>query len=468
MEDALHARLAAQLAPFGQQHVLAFWSELDADQRRKLAAQIESIDLGRLARLTEAVDGNDGRNDTSTQNIAPCEALRLDGSGAPFTREQAVRRGEQSLAAGEVGVLIVAGGQGTRLGFPHPKGMFPLGPVSGRSLFQMLFEQVLAAERRFRTRIPLYIMTSLATDEATRRFLAENRWFGLDAQQVRIFQQGQMPAIDAATRKLLLSEKDELFLAPDGHGGMLAAFEKSGALANAQGRGLRRLFYAQVDNPLARLPDPLLIGCHLLADAEMTTQVVAKTNPLQRVGNVASIDGRAGIIEYSDLPRELAEKRNADGSLWLWAGNVAVHVIELEFLARVASSADGLPFHRALKATDFVDEKGVKRTPNSPNAIKFERFIFDLLPLARRAFAVEACEADSFAPVKNAPGAASDTPDTSRSMLAARDRRWLRAAGAVVDDDAVVEINPLFAWSEDELAKRITPGQRIADGTYLV
>jgi UDP-N-acetylglucosamine/UDP-N-acetylgalactosamine diphosphorylase len=467
MAIASQSQLAAKLAPFGQEHLLAFWDELNETQREQLARQIEALDLPFIARLAAQTDSDEGHTAADmAARAAPCQALRLDGAGAPFTREQAIERGEASLKAGEVGLLLVAGGQGTRLGFPHPKGMFPLGPVSGRTLFQMLFDQARAAERRYRARLPLYIMTSPATDEETRSFLDSQNWFGLAPRQVNVFCQGVMPAIDAQSKELLLAEKHELFLAPDGHGGMLAAFQKSGSLADAQSRGVKHLFYAQIDNPLVRFPDPLLIGCHLLAESEMTTQVVVKNDPLQRVGNVVSVDGRTCIIEYSDLPREVAEQRNADGSLRLWAGNLAIHVLDLAFLARVADDADGLPFHRALKASEYIDAAGVKQKPAAPNAIKFERFIFDLLPAARRAFSVETVEADTFAPVKNATGV--DTPETSRAMLVARDRRRLRAAGAVVDDSAVVEISPLFAWTDDELAARIKPGQRIADGSFLV
>ena len=270
-------------------------------------------------------------------------AFRLDATKNRFSPAEARRRGRQALAAGQVGVILVAGGQGTRLGFDHPKGMFSIGPVSGRTLFQIHIEKILATAQRHGVRIPLYLMTSPATHEETLQFLAAHDRFGLAEEDLHVFCQGTMPAVDAATGRLLLEAPDRLAVSPNGHGGMLAAFAESGAMADAQGRGIRHLFYFQVDNPLVDIAGAEYIGYHILSDSEMTSQVIAKRDPLEKVGNVVDVDGRLMVIEYSDLPEDVARKTNADGSLAIWAGSIAVHVFDLDFLCRAKDQADSLP-----------------------------------------------------------------------------------------------------------------------------
>jgi UDP-N-acetylglucosamine/UDP-N-acetylgalactosamine diphosphorylase len=248
---------------------------------------------------------------------------------------------------------------------------------------------------------------------------------------------------------------------------MLAALRSSDALQEIQDRGLRQMFYLQVDSPLVSMCDPEFLGYHLLCGSELSTQVVAKQNALDKVGNVASVDGRLRIIEYSDLPDEAAERRAADGSLFFWAGNTAVHVFDVAFLARMAESGTALPYHRALKKAPYVDEHGQVVTPSEPNAIKFEQFIFDLLPAAQNAIVVEADAAKTFAPVKNGPGAAKDSPETVKAQMTALHTEWLREAGAVVADGTLVEISPLFALDAQQVAEKIRPGECIDAPRYF-
>jgi UDP-N-acetylglucosamine/UDP-N-acetylgalactosamine diphosphorylase len=449
------------LALHGQEHVLQFWEQLDSHQRGHLQRQIESLDLELLDSLVAGHDQEIDFAKLASQAQAP-PAVREDGSGASWTLQQARQRGEEALSRGEVGAVIVAGGQGTRLGFDHPKGMFPIGPVSGRTLFRIFADRLIATRRRYGTRIPLYLMTSDATDQETRNYFESNQFLGLDRSDVVIFQQGTMPAVDAETGRLLLETADSLALSPDGHGGTVTALARHHCLADAAERGVRHLSYIQVDNPLAALCDPTLLGHHLLAESEMTTQVVRKHDPLERVGNVVWADGRVQIIEYSDLPAAVARTRSADGQLQLWAGNIAVHVIEVEFLRRMSASAQSLPFHLARKKVPFLSPEGELIQPETPNAVKFERFIFDLLPEARNAMVVEARPQEAFAPVKNADSADSDTPRTAKAAISQLHRSWLELAGAVVAGGVQVEISPRFALDRQELAARI-PAKLIID-----
>jgi UDP-N-acetylglucosamine/UDP-N-acetylgalactosamine diphosphorylase len=438
--------LVKRLDAAGQAHLLQFWPELTESGRRQLVSQVEDVDLELIASL---VAGRDEKPDFGAlaARATPPPAFRSDGSGAAWNAAEARQAGEQAIAQGRAGAVIVAGGQGTRLGFDLPKGMFPIGPLSGRTLFEFFADSLRATGAKYNVSIPLYLMTSPLTHEATVRYWSENDYLGLPHQDVRIFSQGTMPAVDAATGKLLLASKDSLSLSPDGHGGTVKALQKSGCFDDAQRRGVDLLCYLQVDNPLVTPCDVNLIGHHLLSGSEMTTQVVRKRFPEEKVGNVVMVDGKVRIIEYSDLPDEAAQRRS-DGELQLWAGNIGVHVMDTAFLARAASSADALPYHRAHKVAPLVNDRGEQVKPDRPNAIKFERFIFDLLPWAENAFVVEAIADEAFAPVKNADGAAHDTPELAKAAICRLHRRWLQAAGI-------------------EVAERVTPGQRVTADHYF-
>jgi UDP-N-acetylglucosamine/UDP-N-acetylgalactosamine diphosphorylase len=459
-------KLLATLRPFGQEHLLAFWDTLAQKQKTSLSRQIEAIDFTLIRRLYESRDEQGNVHELASR-AAPPPAFRLDASRNPFSPQQAKQRAVEALEAGRLGVVLVAGGQGTRLGFEHPKGMFPIGPLSQKTLFQIHVEKIVAAARRYGVSIPLYLMTSAATHDETVAFFTEHGRFGLPEEDLFIFRQGTMPAVDAATGRVLLDAPDRVAVSPDGHGGMLAAMLRSGALDDVERRKIEHLFYFQVDNPLVNIVGQEFVGYHLLAGSELSSQVVAKRDPLERVGNVVQVDGRLMVIEYSDLPDDAARRRNADGSLSIWAGSIAVHVMAVALLRKTADSAAGLPFHIARKKVAYLDESGQLKKPSEPNAVKFERFIFDLMPEAKNAIVVEVDPRLAFAPLKNVSGAKDDTPETVRSQLMAFYRGWLRQAGAVVADDTPVEISPLFALDAEELANKLPAGLATDVPVYL-
>ena len=458
--------LLSILAPHGQEHLLTFWDQLSDVQRQELAAQIRRIDFALIDRLYAR------RNDQSgvlelANCAAPPPAIRLNGSQNPFTAKQARDRGCEDLAAGRVGAILVAGGQGTRLGFDHPKGMYPIGPVSRRTLFQIHVEKIAAASRRYGVKIPLYLMTSPKTHDETVAFFKQHDRFGLPEDDLFIFCQGTMPAVDVATGKVLLESPCQIAVSPDGHGGMLAALAGSGGLNDIERRGIRHLFYFQVDNPLVDICGPEFVGYHILANSELSSQVIAKRDPLDKVGNVVQVDGRLHVIEYSDLPEDVARRRNPDGSLAIWAGSIAVHMLDTAMLRRLAETAEGLPFHYAHKKVVHIDAGGRPIEPKSPNAIKFERFIFDLMPFSANSMVVEIDPKEGFGPLKNASGAASDTPEMVHGMMISQHVRWLKQAGADVADNVAVEISPLFALDAGELAQKIPPGTCVTKPTYF-
>ncbi|MFQ5732690.1 MAG: UTP--glucose-1-phosphate uridylyltransferase [Planctomycetaceae bacterium] len=473
MTGPVPPELAELLKRFGQSHLLRWWDELDASQRKRLLQDVASVDFELVAGLTASGDEESQSADNAVSHAAmaeraeqPANLLQLSQRQAdPAEETQAACVGEQLLAAGRVGAILVAGGQGTRLGFDDPKGTFPIGPVTGRSMFQIFAEQLLARSRKAGATIPYFVMTSRATHDQTLSFFESHEFFGLPRDSVFFFSQQSMPAVDAASGRILLSGKDRIALSPDGHGGMLAALQRADLFAEMRRRGIEHLFYHQVDNPATVVCDPAFLGHHVQRGSEMSTKVVAKTSPDEAMGVVVSVDGRTRIIEYSDLPKHLKVKTDDESRLWFRAGNTAIHAFDVRFLERMAADSAALPFHMARKRVPHIDDVGDPVKPATENAWKFERFIFDVLPRARNALVMEVDRCCEFLPVKRSEG--SDSPAASRAGLIQLYERWLAEAGIDVCGGAPVEISPLFALDAQELLSRNLDGAAVHRATVF-
>ncbi len=427
--------LRRRFAEHGQGHVFRFWDALDPRARERLARQAESLDLPALERARE---NTQRLLAPGSRTLAPAPIVRLPERGGDASAWSAAReRGEALLASGGVGVMVVAGGQGTRLGFEGPKGTFPIGPVSGRSLFELQAQKIRGIRRRHGKSVPWYVMTSQATDAATRACFERADWFGLPKGDVFILCQGMLPALDFEGR-LLLERPDRIAEAPDGHGGSIPALAGSGALDDMERRGVTTISYYQVDNPLARIADAAYLGFHAGARAEMSCKVIRKRDPLERMGVVARIGGplgRVGIVEYTELDDAHRYSRDAEGELVYWAGSIAVHVFETDFVRRIAADVEGfLPFHATTKTIPCVDGGGRPIRPAQPNGYKLERFVFDALPAAERVAVLEVRREEEYEPVKNAEGA--ESPDTARRALVAQYHAWLEAGAIRLPDPA--------------------------------
>ncbi len=444
-----------RLIDIGQPELADVLDRVDDVARRRLVEQIAGLDLDRVRRLIDDLVTTDGVSEDFGA-LAPPDVVPLGSDDA-----EAIAAGTALLRDNRVAAVLVAGGQGTRLGFAGPKGAFPMGAVSGRTLFDHHAGRIAAMRARYDCDLPWYVMTSPQNDAATRTLFEENDWYGLPRDSVRLFVQGELPAVDRNTGRILRAAPDLLALSPDGHGGIFPALVREGILDDMRDRGVTTFVTFNVDNPMLRVADPRLLGHHTLARADMSNIVVRKHDPRERVGVLARRDGRAVLVEYSDLPTEVADERAPDGGLLFWAGSIAAHAIERTFAERVGSDG-GLPYHRAVKAVPYVDENGEPVTPDEPNAIKFEAFMFDALPLAERTVNVEADRDEEFAPIKNAEGA--DSPDTARRALNRLYARWLAEAGVTVPTDGGgdpvvdIDIDPRFAIDADDLARRLPPG----------
>jgi UDP-N-acetylglucosamine/UDP-N-acetylgalactosamine diphosphorylase len=453
----------------GQHHLFAWWSDLDRAERASLLEQVDSIEFPLLESLVNDLVIHPKKEQATT--LEPALIIPIPGSEAE-QRECKIARdhGEALLREGKVAPLVVAGGQGTRLGFQGPKGAFPIGPVSNKCLFAFFAERILAAKRRYGPTVPWLIMTSLANDVETRKFFQENDFFGLVPEQVHFFVQGTMPAVDEFG-KILLASRHEIARSPDGHGGTLRALDRSKVLEILEAQGIQEISYLQVDNVLAKVLDPVFIGHHALAGAEMSTKVVRKAYPEEKVGVIGMRGGKLGVIEYSDLGEEDTEARDPDGELKYWAGNIAIHMVNVAFARRLEASGIRLPFHRADKKVPFIDAKGRTIEPESPNGIKFESFIFDALGHAKNPITLEVRREEEFSPVKNATGV--DSPETAQRDLMETFASWLQEAGVKVPRNkkgslaARLEISPLYAHDREEAIRKIPPDLEITDDLLL-
>jgi len=464
------------LKSHGQSHLLGFYDSLSPAEREVLLGQLAELDFPRLERLmaeyiraSVAEPGGEIRPPV----VVP---VRTSDAAVIMKKRRAFALGEEWIRQGKVAAFIVAGGQGTRLGYEGPKGCLPSTPVRKASLFQVFAEQILSACRRYNTVVPLYVMTSPANDVTTRDFFHRHGYFGLSERDVFFLVQGTMPAFDFSG-KILLESKGGLALSPNGHGGSLTALRKSGALSDMAARGVEFISYFQVDNPLVRAVDPLFIGLHALEQAEMSAKVLPKRDPLEKLGNVCVVNGRTTVIEYSDMPESLARETTADGRLRFSAGSIAIHILSRSFVESLTADGDAaLPWHRAEKKVPHVNERGETVKPATPNAVKLEMFVFDALPLAKKAVVLETLRSEEFSPIKNAAGEAADTLATSLHDQIHRAASWLEQSGVRVPRDAdgnvtaTIEISPLFANSAAELAERkdlpssIAPGESVCLG----
>jgi UDP-N-acetylglucosamine/UDP-N-acetylgalactosamine diphosphorylase len=447
------------LKEHNQGHLLAFWGQLNPAERQNLLAQIRQLDFSKIDDWAANYIKKAGFRAVIT-DIAPVEpyGLNPDSPDQKGKYERARGFGKELISAGKVAAFVVAGGQGTRLGFDGPKGNFPVSPVRNKTLFQIFAETIAAVSERYQAVCPWYIMTSPLNFTETKEIFRSNRYYGLRESDVFIFQQGTLPNFDF-DGKILLAGKADIACSPDGHGGSLRALYQSGALEDMKSRGIEYLSYWQVDNPLVNIIDPLFIGLHALDEAEMSSKALVKAEPKEKIGNFCLVDGKVTVIEYSDLPDELVYKRNPDGSLLFQLGSIAIHIINCAFVERVNTAGFSLPLHRAVKQIPHIDAQGKFVEPDEPNGIKLESFVFDALPLVSKSMILETLRSEEFAPIKRTTG--TDSAETARQMMVARAAGWLEAVGIRIPKkpdgsvDCLVEIAPSFALEKDDVKKKI-------------
>jgi UDP-N-acetylglucosamine/UDP-N-acetylgalactosamine diphosphorylase len=465
--------LTSQLQAHGQSQLLTFWNEITQEEQVNLVRQIAALDLDQIDRWVQDHVKVDSASPLPTHlEPAPVYPSKAQGPEQEATYREARALGRQSLKAGRVGAFVVAGGQGTRLGYDGPKGNFPASPIQKKSLFRLFAESILATGRRYGVTCPWYVMTSPLNHRQTCEIFEAESYFGLNRNDVVIFQQGTVPNFDFEGR-ILLADRATLAHSPDGHGGSLKALHDSGALDDMRQRGVDVVSYWQVDNPLINIFDPLFIGLHLMAEADMSSKALKKTGPLEKVGNFCLADGKITVVEYSDLPDEQAHRTHADGSRVFDMGSIGIHLINRGFVEELNQGGFSLPMHRAVKKIPHITAQGVHVDPTEPNGVKLEMFVFDALPLAKHSIILETERAEEFGPIKNATGV--DSAESSRRMMIERAASWLENAGIQVPRDGdgrvdcVLEIAPSFALCAEDVGQRIAEVPPLqATGTYYL
>ncbi|KAK7206745.1 UDP-N-acetylglucosamine pyrophosphorylase [Myxozyma melibiosi] len=447
----------------GQDHVLSFYDSLSSEDQSSLLAQLKTIDPARVTNIAQTVLAPPSTSEPTVSEITPLPEVSTASllSASPEQIAQWEEKGFALIAANEVAVVLLAGGQGTRLGSSAPKGCFDIGLPSHKSLFALQAERVLSLQNLVAKKtgkavvIPWYIMTSGPTRKPTEDFFKENKYFGLDSANIIFFEQGVLPCIDNSG-KILLESKSKVAVAPDGNGGIYRALMREGVLDDFKKRGIKHIHAYCVDNCLVRMADPIFLGFAASKSLLVGTKSVPKRGPTESVGLIVAKDGHPAVIEYSEISEEMAFRKTGD-ELAFRTANIVNHYYSVEYLDSIPTWEEHyLPYHIARKKIPCIDlETGSSISPSSPNGIKLEQFIFDCFPrLEFSEFAnLEVKREDEFSPLKNKVGTAGeDDADSSRADLLAQGKRWVEAAGATVEAGVVgIEVPPLVSYAGENL-----------------
>jgi UDP-N-acetylglucosamine/UDP-N-acetylgalactosamine diphosphorylase len=431
---------------YGQDHVFAHWDELVDKEKKILMDDLSQIDFPELKRLFL----NMKKTSSGSTNFGPPSYVSLPADEKGFKkRDEARIAGIEYIKKCKMAAMVVAGGQGTRLGFSGAKGIYPIGAISKKSFFQLYAEKLIKYNSKYGVRIPWLVMTSKANHADTVEYMSKNGFFGLNAEDVRIFPQDMIPSIDSDGR-IMLESKCTVFKNPDGHGGCFQALNKSGALDEMKKRGIETISYFQVDNPVTKIIDPVFIGMHTAAGSDASCKCVKKKHPDERVGLFVGFGGRTGVVEYSDMPHDKLHVTDPGGRLLYNMGNLAIHLFNISFIEKILPMSGAMPYHHARKTAQIYINGKIIETECS----KFEKFVFDALPLAEKNLLLEVVREEEFAPVKNLSG--EDSVESSRKLMTALHVKWLRSRGIEVRDSVrEIEISPLYAVEAEDIDKKM-------------
>ena len=432
----------------GQGHIFDRWDDLSSEDQRALMAQVEALDFQLLKRLfQEHVSA--ASEGTGARVLKPAPTLGWWQIGR---EEMGLCRtlGEYAIRQGEVALVTAAadGGQ-----FAEPTGLVPVGPVSGKCLLQLHAERIQAVNRRYKVSLRWLIFCHPGERERLAAHFKANGHFGLKCSDITFIDQNLLPVVDRRG-KILLTGPGRIAMSPNGHGGILTQCLEEERLDLLEGAGIRYLHYFQVDNALARVPDPLFLGHHIKNQAEVSTKAVHKLHPDERVGVICSVNGVLGVVEHTQIDASDRTAVAEDGGLLLRSANTGMHVFSLDFLRRLRSEAFHLAYRPVERVTPYVGKTGKIVRPSKPNSLRFKTFIFDAIRKAERANIIEVERSEEFSPVKNLSGA--DSPETARRDLSRLHASWLRATHAdIPQGNPLVEISPLYALDLDELREKL-------------
>ncbi|EHY57283.1 UDP-N-acetylglucosamine pyrophosphorylase [Exophiala dermatitidis] len=448
-----------------QGHVWAFYDDLDTEGKAALFDQLSLFDPDRVNVLADKAL-NPPKPSDEEPSIEPLpESATASLLDAPEEQKNEwYNTGLDLIAKNKVAVVLLAGGQGTRLGSSDPKGCFDIGLPSKKSLFQLQAERIWKVQQLAKHHasseidpvVPWYVMTSGPTRAPTEKFFEEHNYFGLSKENVIIFEQGVLPCI-SNEGKILMESKSKVAVAPDGNGGIYQALLTSGSRDDMRKRGIEHVYTYCVDNCLSRVADPVFIGLASSRNVDIATKVVRKRAADEPVGLIVQKNGKPDVVEYSEIDKEMAEAKDSAGRLKFRAANIVNHYYSFRFFETIEEWSHKLPHHVAKKKIPYMDtETGETVKPEKPNGIKLEQFVFDVFPFTpmEKFACLEVDRKEEFSPLKNARGTAEDNPDTSKRDIMEQGARWLRNAGAIVvseGNNAGVEVSPLISYAGEGL-----------------
>lgn len=392
------------LKRIGQEQILRYWGELNESEKKSLEAQVRGTDWSVLENLAHP------ENLSGKGKIEPISGLRAKEIEA--RREEFFALGKEAIKKGKVGAVLLAGGQGTRLGTDAPKGTFDIGITRPLYIFQQQIENLLEVTNECGAYVPLYVMTSEKNNDETVAFWKEKNYFGYPAQYVRFFKQDMAPAVDFSG-KVILEGKANIALSPNGNGGWYSSLARCGLLSEIRARGIEWLNAFAVDNVLQRIADPVFVGACIAEGVNCGSKVVCKAEPHEKVGVLCLEDGKPNIIEYYELTEEMANARDEKGDLQYIYGVILNYLFRLEKLDEVADAK--IPVHVVKKKVPYLSDAGELVKPLTENGYKFETLILDMIKLMETCLPFEVVREREFAPIKNRTGV--DSVETARELL---------------------------------------------------
>lgn len=457
--------LRAKYREASQDHVFHFYDSLSNAKKALLYGSLSGIDPAYINEITqEALNPPPTAKDATLEPLPESSTASLLDCGDE-TLDNWYSHGLELVAKNKVAVVLMAGGQGTRLGSSEPKGCYDVGLPSRKSLFQIQAERIIRvqtlAQKKYGSGavVPWYVMTSGPTRAPTEKFFQEHDFFKLKKENVFIFEQGVLPCV-SNDGKILLEDKHQVAVAPDGNGGIYKALVTSSVMEDMRKRGIEHIHAYCVDNCLVRVADPVFIGFAASKDVDIATKVVRKRNAAESVGLILLKNGKPDVVEYSEIGKDTAETKDPShpGLLKFRAANIVNHYYSYRFLESIPQWVHKLPHHIARKKIAHINlETGEKVKPEKPNGIKLEQFVFDVFPMVdlQKFASLEVRREDEFSPLKNAKGTGEDDPDTSKADILRQGKKWVEAAGATVESEQIessgVEVSPLISYAGEGL-----------------
>ena len=403
------------LKTYNQEHIINLLHKLENNEKQDLIKQIEQIDFHQISELYENTKKELEINENKIEKINYIDKQKLNSKEL----EELENIGDEVLKHGEYAVVTMAGGQGTRLGHTGPKGTFKLDVYGkGKYLFEILVDNLKEANEKHQKVIPWYIMTSKENYEETKNFLNKHHYFGYPQKSVTLFIQGDLPLVDTEG-KLLIGKDKKIKEASNGNGGVFYSLRESGILADMKNRNVKWIFIGSVDNAILKMADTSLLGLAIKQNVEIASKSVVKANPKERVGVFCKMNGHPKVIEYTELPEEMAEEKDENGELKYGESHIMCNLFSIDAIEKI--SKEPLIYHSAFKKNSYINEEGKEIIPKEPNSYKFEAFIFDCFPFFDDMAIIRGKREDDFAPVKNKEGV--DSPRTAKELY---EKYWER------------------------------------------